>query len=79
MPNTETESLNKAEMEARRWKAIALALALVAALAMTLPQLQSNEHAQEPVTLISNKTHGVTKIATIDITPGKISPIKRKP
>lgn len=72
MDNDKTDN---AEKRVRKWKAIAIAIAVVAALLLGLPYLQSQEKNTELI--INNETHGVKKIASVDIEPGKVSPVKK--
>lgn len=72
MDNDKTDN---AEKRVRKWKAIAIALAVVAALLLALPYMQSQEKDNELI--INNETHGVKKIASVDIEPGKVSPVKK--
>jgi len=61
--------------QVRKWKAIAIAVAVVAALLVGLPYMQSQEKSNELI--INNETHGVKKIASVDVEPGKVSPVKK--
>lgn len=61
--------------QVRKWKAIAIAVAVVAALLLGLPYMQSKEKSNEII--VNNETHGVKKIASVDIEPGKVSPVKK--
>lgn len=61
--------------QVRKWKAIAIAVAIVAALLVGLPYMQSQEKNTELI--INNETHGVKKIASVDVEPGKVSPVKK--
>jgi anti-sigma-K factor RskA len=72
MDNDKTDN---AEKRVRKWKAIAIALAVVAALLLALPYMQSQEKDNELI--INNEMHGVKKIASVDIEPGKVSPVKK--
>jgi len=64
--------------QVRKWKAIAIALAVVAAVSIGLPYLHSSsENSTDEPIILNNGTHGVKKIATVDIEPGKISPVKK--
>lgn len=72
MDNNKKENMEK---EVRKWKAIAIAIAVVAALFLGLPYTQSQEKSNEII--VNNETHGVKKIASVDIEPGKVSPVKK--
>lgn len=61
--------------QARKWKAIAIAIAIVAGLLLGLPYMQSQEKNNEII--VNNEMHGVKKIASVDIEPGKVSPVKK--
>jgi len=61
--------------QVRKWKAIAIAVAVVAALLVGLPYMQSQEKSNELI--INNETHGVKKMASVDVEHGKVSPVKK--
>jgi uncharacterized membrane protein (DUF441 family) len=61
--------------QVRKWKAIAIAIAIVAALLIGMPYMQSQEKSNEII--VNGEIHGVKKIASVDIEPGKVSPAKK--
>lgn len=62
--------------QARKWKAIAIAIAVVSALLLGLPYMQTQGKSTNDI-IVNNETHGVKKIASVDIEPGKVSPVKK--
>lgn len=62
--------------EVRKWKAITMLLAVIAALSMALPYMESSDEGTDGEIVINNETHGVHQIATVNVESGTVSQVQ---
>lgn len=62
--------------QVQKWKIIAIVMAIVTVITLGGVYVQSFDNDDEPI-ILNNEEHGVQKIATVDVEPGKTSTIKK--
>ena len=62
--------------QVQKWKTIAIVMAIITVITICGVYIQSSDNVDEPIVL-DNEEHGVQKIATVDVEPGKTSIVKK--
>ena len=62
--------------QVQKWKTIAIIMVIVTAITLGGVYVQSSNNADGPI-ILDEEEHGVQKIATVDVEPGKTSTIKK--
>jgi hypothetical protein len=62
--------------QVRKWKTIAIIMVIVTAISLGGIYVQSSNNADETI-ILDQEEHGVQKIATVDVEPGKTSTINK--
>lgn len=62
--------------QVQKWKTIAIVMAIITVITICGVYVQSFDNVDEPIVL-DNEEHGVQKIATVDVEPGKTSIVKK--
>lgn len=70
------KAIDNGTKEVRKWKAITMLLAVIAALSMALPYMESSDEDTDGGIVINNETHGVYQIATVNVESGIISQVQ---
>lgn len=70
------KAIDDGAKEVRKWKAITVLLAVIAALSMALPYMESSDEYTDGEIVINNETHGVYQIATVNVESGTVSQVQ---
>ena len=70
------KAIDNGAKEVRKWKAITILIAVIAAFSMTLPYIESSDGDTDGEIVISNETHGVYQIATVSVGSGAVSQVQ---